>query len=82
MTKTTTMSDRGRYTIDYKARGLTVHANSKVHPRDRPWRPQAERPLAALSLASRARASPRAHSTCTARASGAVRGLAAAAGAK
>ena len=29
MTKTTTMSDRGRYTIDYKARGLTVHANAR-----------------------------------------------------
>ena len=29
MTKTTTMSDGGRCTIGYKARGLTVHANAR-----------------------------------------------------
>ena len=38
--------------------------------------------LAALSLVSRARSPPRAHTTCTAHASGAVRGLEAAADAK
>ena len=38
--------------------------------------------LAALSLVSRARSPPRAHTTCTAHASGAARGLEAAADAK
>ena len=58
---TTTMSDRDRFTIDYKAHELTVHTNIDVHPETGRGDPK-------RSARSRRSRSPHAQEKCRARA--------------